>query len=71
MENNFSSTLLKIYEEISIYLMLLLRGEHRILFMVFEVIFSFKWLFVCGEEDKLQRGFAPRNTMDYSDRLFI
>ena len=71
MENNSSSTLLKIYDETSIYLMLLLRGDHRILFMVFEVISCFKWLFVCGEEDKLQRGFAPRNTMNYSDRLFV
>ena len=39
-QHNFSSTLLKIYDEISIYLMLLLRGDHRILFMVFEVISS-------------------------------
>ena len=40
MENNFSSTLLKFYDEISIYLMLLLIGDHRILSMVFEVISS-------------------------------
>ena len=52
MENNFSRTLLKIYDDTSIYLVLLLRGDHRILFMVFEVISSFKFLFVCGEEDK-------------------
>ena len=71
MENNSFSTLLMIYDKISVYLMLLLRGHHRILFMVFEVISSFKFLFVCGEEDKLQRGFAPRNTMNYSDRLFV
>ena len=34
MENNFYSTLLKLYDEISIYLMLLLIGDHRILSMV-------------------------------------
>ena len=42
MENNSFSTLLMIYDKISVYLMLLLRGHHRILFMVFEVISCFK-----------------------------